>query len=337
MKTALIAALLVAASLVFPINGVAQTATEFNDRGVAKWRKGDLDGAIADYNRAVELDPKYAAAYYNRGVAKWQKGDLDGAFGDCNRAVELDPKDAKAYDNRAIVKQTKGDLDGAIADYNRAVELNPKDTAAYYNRGVAKQTRGDLDGAFADYNRTLELDPKYAKAYNERGLVKQAKGDADGAIADYNRALEVDPKYAVAYNNRSAAKQAKGDLSLDDRVAASQQRITSQMKDLSQIARSLSGREATLVVQIVAGTPFCEIDCLRKLLLIRSFVHNEDDKKKIDVEISDQIDFLAQAADVEIEDIPQKTPVLQDQAAIQAANKLKDELRELKKLPKPVP
>ena len=235
MKTALIAALLVAASLVFPINGVAQTATEFNDRGVAKWRKGDLDGAIADYNRAVEL--------------------------------------------------------------------NPKDTAAYYNRGVAKQTRGDLDGAFADYNRTLELDPKYA----------------------------------VAYNNRSAAKQAKGDLSLDDRVAASQQRITSQMKDLSQIARSLSGREATLVVQIVAGTPFCEIDCLRKLLLIRSFVHNEDDKKKIDVEISDQIDFLAQAADVEIEDIPQKTPVLQDQAAIQAANKLKDELRELKKLPKPVP
>src|SRR5215472_11535018 len=122
MKTALIAALLVAASLVFPINGVAQTATEFNDRGVAKWRKGDLDGAIADYNRAVELDPKYAAAYYNRGVAKRHKGDLDGA----------------------------------IADYNRAVELNPKDTAAYYNRGVAKQTRGDLDGAFADYNRTLE-------------------------------------------------------------------------------------------------------------------------------------------------------------------------------------
>ena len=111
----------------------------YSNRGVAKKAKGDLAGAIADYNRAIELDPKYAAAYYNRGLAKKAKGDLDGAIADYNRAIELDPKLAIAYNNRGIAKEAKGDLDGAIADYNRAIELDPKLAIASNNRGNAEK------------------------------------------------------------------------------------------------------------------------------------------------------------------------------------------------------
>ena len=146
-------------------------------------------------------------AYSNRGVAKKAKGDLDGAIADYNRAIELDPKDASAYYNRGNAKKAKGDLDGAIADYNRAIELDPKLAIAYYNRGNAKDDKGDLDGAIADYNRAIELDPKYAIAYNNRGFAKEARGDLDGAIADYNRAIELDPKLAIAYNNRGNAEK----------------------------------------------------------------------------------------------------------------------------------
>jgi tetratricopeptide (TPR) repeat protein len=146
-------------------------------------------------------------AYYNRGAAKIEKGDLDGAIADYNRAIELNPKDARAYYNRGIAKRAKGDLDGAIADFSRAIELDPKYAIAYNNRGIAKDDKGDLDGAIADYNRAIELDPKHAVAYNNRGFDKEARGDLDGAIADYNRAIELDPKLAIAYNNRGNAEK----------------------------------------------------------------------------------------------------------------------------------
>src|SRR5271170_6283914 len=48
------------------------------------------------------------------------KGDLDGALADYNHAIELDPKNAVAYDDRGLLKQNKGDNDGALADYNKA-------------------------------------------------------------------------------------------------------------------------------------------------------------------------------------------------------------------------
>ena len=54
--------------------------------------KGDYDRAIADYDEAIRLDPRYAVAYYNRGVAYCDKGDYDRAIADYNEAIRLDPK-----------------------------------------------------------------------------------------------------------------------------------------------------------------------------------------------------------------------------------------------------
>src|SRR5215471_14533654 len=75
---------------------------------------------------ALKLRTKGANAYYHRGLAKIDKGDLDGASAEYNRAIDLDPKYANASGNRGLAKQTKGDLYGAIADYSRAIELDPK-------------------------------------------------------------------------------------------------------------------------------------------------------------------------------------------------------------------
>ena len=190
----------------------AGTVEDIFNRAGAKKAAGDLDGAIADYDRAIQVDPKDAAIYNNRGLAKQAKGDLDAAIVDFNRAMQLNPKDAVACGNRGNAKRDKGDLDGAIADYNRAIRFDPKYAYAYYDRGLAKKQKSDLDGAIADYNRVIELDPKFAKAYCDRGVAKRRKGDLDGAMTDYDRTVELDPKYAIAYFNRGNAKDDKGDL-----------------------------------------------------------------------------------------------------------------------------
>jgi tetratricopeptide (TPR) repeat protein len=100
-----------------------QNAGIYNDRGIAKQNKGDLDGAMADYNQAIKLDPKLDVAYINRGNVKQKKGDLEGAMADYNQAITLNPKNVLAYRCRGDIKRKKGDLDGAIADYNRAIKL----------------------------------------------------------------------------------------------------------------------------------------------------------------------------------------------------------------------
>ncbi len=223
-----------------------QTAADFSARGFARQSKGDLDGAMADYNQALNLDPKNIQALYRRGLALQAKGDWAGAMADYNAILTLNPRNADAFSSRGFVKQARGDTDGALADYaeallinpkipvvyyneglievqkgdldgaisaySHALDLDPKMAIAYYNRGVVKDTEGNLDGAIADYTQTLILNPKIARAYCDRGTARQSKGDAAGALADYDQALALDPKMAVAYFNRGLIKIQKGDF-----------------------------------------------------------------------------------------------------------------------------
>ena len=82
--------------------GANATDNPFIKSGKAKFIQGDYRGAIADYDRAIELRPDYAEAYYLRGSAKMGLGDYRGAIADYDRAIELDPKDAGAYYDRGM-------------------------------------------------------------------------------------------------------------------------------------------------------------------------------------------------------------------------------------------
>src|SRR4029453_9697806 len=197
----------------FEIGPKPNSAEAFLNRGSARRFNGDRNGAIADFSRAIELDPKSVSPVYNRGITRLQKGDYERAITDLSRAIELSPNTADYYNDRGLAKLRKQDNDGALADFTRAIELDPKSALAYRNRAVARNIKKDADGALADYNRAIELDPKNASAFNNRGNIKKAKGDLDGAIADFTSAIGLNDKLAIAYKNRGDAKQAKGDSS----------------------------------------------------------------------------------------------------------------------------
>ena len=73
--------------------------------GVDKYEQGDYQGAIADYTKALEINPESANAYYNRGNAKNKLGDHQGAIADYTKALEIDPQNGIAYLNRGVVKK----------------------------------------------------------------------------------------------------------------------------------------------------------------------------------------------------------------------------------------
>ena len=87
------------------------------ERGNAFQDKGQYDQAISDFNKAIEINPRLADAFYNRGNAYFKKGQPDKAISDYNKAIELNPKLAMAYYDRGIAYQFKGQYDQAISDF----------------------------------------------------------------------------------------------------------------------------------------------------------------------------------------------------------------------------
>lgn len=86
--------------------------------------KGQLDEAINEYNKAIEINPRLAIAYINRGRTYVQgKGQYDQAISDCSKALEIDPIYALAYSNRAIGYYFKKEYDKAWDDVNKAQAL----------------------------------------------------------------------------------------------------------------------------------------------------------------------------------------------------------------------
>jgi tetratricopeptide (TPR) repeat protein len=100
--------------------------------GVIRYEAKDYDGAILRFSRALEQKNSSQIVDYQanlllmRGRAYIYKGDNDRAIADYNKAIELDPKHAVAYYNRGIAYSDKGDNDHAIADFRKSLELFTK-------------------------------------------------------------------------------------------------------------------------------------------------------------------------------------------------------------------
>jgi len=129
-----------------------------------------------------------AEFYYKRGINKAEEGDFYGAIADYSKAIEINPRYSKAYNNRGNAKRALKDNDGAIADYSKAIEINSNSELAYFNRGNTKGSLKDYDGAIADYSKTIEINPNNGSAYKNRGIAKELIGDLKGACADWRRA-----------------------------------------------------------------------------------------------------------------------------------------------------
>lgn len=215
----------------------ANRANAYNNRCNAYNSKGEYDRAIADCNRAIELNQNYAEAYDNRGDAYDGKGEHDRAIADFTRAIMLNPKDAAAHYDRGLAYRHKGDNDRAIADYTRAIALKPDYAEAYGNRGNAHGAKGDYDAAIADHTRALQLNPNDAQGYYNRASTYFRKGDYDAAIADYTHAIGLNPNDSEAYQNRALAYNKKGDYG---RAAADQNRAS----ELAASAGGIAGQSA---------------------------------------------------------------------------------------------
>lgn len=185
--------------------------SEFYARGMVQHTLANYDLAIADFDKALELDPKQSVFYVSRGNAFSEKKNFDRALADFDKAIQLEPNLMEAYFERGRLYSSARDWDRAIADFDKAIQIDPQWSGTYLLRGNAHLTKENPDLAIADFDKALQLSPRDANAYNLRGIAYATKGNSARAIDDFSKAIEIDPGSDTGYYNRGKAYFESGD------------------------------------------------------------------------------------------------------------------------------
>jgi tetratricopeptide (TPR) repeat protein len=102
-------------------SGTSDEAVKYLESGAEKAAAGELDAAIADYDRALEIEPNYVQALLNRGIAFHDLARYDDAIADADRALQVDPSSAFAHNNKGNSQTALGLHDEAIVSLTEAI------------------------------------------------------------------------------------------------------------------------------------------------------------------------------------------------------------------------
>jgi Flp pilus assembly protein TadD len=160
--------------------------------GVKYQNEGQDSKALAAYQKAVSLNPRYAEALLGLGSVKAAQGDLDGAVKALKKAVQFDPKNKEArtwlsvvYGKQGLALLDQGKAAEAAKVLQQAAANNPKDTAALNNLGVALAALGDLDLAAQAFQKAIKANPANDGAHYNLGCTHLQSGDKTQALNQY--------------------------------------------------------------------------------------------------------------------------------------------------------
>ena len=183
------------------INSSNQGADKVIEEAEALTKRGEISEALALYNQAAELYPDNQFIFVNRGnIYNNHFRDYDAAIADYNKTLELNPKFSWPYLNRAIALGRLKRWDEAIVDYGRALEIDQNYAAAYNGRAWSYCQIGKFEEAIVDADRAIKLKPNEANFYDTRATAYIGLKRYDDALADMNIAIKLSPEGWLYYN-----------------------------------------------------------------------------------------------------------------------------------------
>jgi tetratricopeptide (TPR) repeat protein len=173
----------------------------YNGLAEALLRQGEVDGAITEFRRALEIAPLFDRASNNLAVALLRQGHIDDAIAQWRQAIKINPKFGEAHSNLGNALLKKGQVDDAILEARQALDIDPYSASAHYNLGLDLMQKGDVDGAIAQYQRALEIDPSDAHVHNNLGVAFLQQRRSDDALLQFEQATALEPANAEAQQN----------------------------------------------------------------------------------------------------------------------------------------
>lgn len=182
--------------------GGTEAAIRVFNLGAEAARVGDLDGALASFKRAAELDPELAAAYAALARVHFDREEYAEVIVAAETALDLDPDQIELQKLRYEAYRRSGDEAKAMEVFAEMAELDPEGLAeTLYEQGREQFNANNMAAAKTAFEQTLQADPNYARAHYMLGLCYVNAGELAKAKQHLQKFVELapdDPEAAVA-------------------------------------------------------------------------------------------------------------------------------------------
>jgi len=159
-------------------------------------RQGNTNGAIAQYRKAIALDPQMSGAHFELAEVLNSSGDVlikKEAMQEYRAALAANPADEKTLCRLGDIDAGKGNIPQAYAEYSKAVELQPIDANAKLGLANVLIEMNQQEKALALLEQTIQLDPENATAHYRLGMLYRK----NGRVEDAQREVELYKKYKL--------------------------------------------------------------------------------------------------------------------------------------------
>ena len=208
--------LLLACSILIPLAafcGNVEDAKKELEKAQDWKAKGESKEALAAYNKAIELNPRYAEAYYERGrLFANSFHEWDKAYEDYNNCLKYDHDHIGALKARADHYFGHKKYDQALDDYLKALKENNSDHYVQTQVGRIYMEQGDNRKAMKHFEEALRAWNSAYDPHYYMGLVWLKERDDNRALEEFSKAIGANSKYGLAYNERGKLYLKNNDL-----------------------------------------------------------------------------------------------------------------------------
>lgn len=187
------------------VQALVQSDRSHVARGLRLLRAGQYAEAVAEYEKAVQLNPQAVTAHANLINLYGKLGQIEKAEEHYREATARDPDHAPAHFNLGVIRLGAQRHEEAAEAFRRAVDTDPYYADAYLNLGIVLEQQGWTEQALAQYQRAVTHSPNYREAHYRLGLLLTARGQGEPAIEHLTKSLEAEEASTTPWRLRSLA------------------------------------------------------------------------------------------------------------------------------------
>lgn len=170
--------------------------------------KGDRQLSLENFNKSIAKNPNDPTGYLFRGKAHKDLKEFDKAIDDFNKTIELKPKfEMLVWEYRDQCYLHKGMYQEAISDLSKHIDRGFADSIfdcdVWIARGLAYEREGKYEKAIADYSKAIEICSGHSYAYYRRGMVHYQLGRCEQAIREFDESTRINPKNSEVYYHKA--------------------------------------------------------------------------------------------------------------------------------------